>query len=125
MNKKKASLIILFGLIIISIGIGVKVHMDNVRFHEEMISEIKKHKDLIHDDLHALDKKKYIKSIQIDYSKVERNPMGGIIVYGYVNNDKSLKFSSGIDKSNINGKDIFETNGTDPSEKLFMLMGGE
>lgn len=57
-----------------------------------MVTFVKKHYKVIENDLRESDKNNFIKSITIDYGTIDHNPMGGIDVGGYVNENKSLKF---------------------------------
>ena len=73
---------------------------------EEMIKVVKSEeaKKAIEDGLKSLDKdaltgRGIIKSYEIDYDSVKRNPMGGIMFDIYANNDRELKILGGVDRS--------------------------
>ncbi|PZL77419.1 hypothetical protein CI088_01710 [Enterococcus plantarum] len=83
--------------LMIVIGIGGKVYMDNKRFNGEMVSVVKsgqaKHiieEGLKNIDSNALIPEGVIKSYDIDYESIEHNPMGGINGKLYINNTKNL-----------------------------------
>ncbi|MGR3741541.1 DUF1310 family protein [Companilactobacillus sp. DQM5] len=107
MNKKRKILIVILSLAIIVIGIGVKIHMDNVRFHEEMVKVVKSDEGqkAINSFFKKIDKNAFtqngkIKKITIQYDQIVHNPMGGIDVIGFVNDNEKFDFDIGLNKYN-------------------------
>ncbi|MHC5216617.1 DUF1310 family protein [Enterococcus sp. LJL128] len=89
----------LIGLVsLIIIGLGVKWYMDEKQFQDEMIKVVKENKSLVEASLDRRDKLSKINTVEFDYSTVKHNPMGGIMVKGYINNDEDLSFSAGFRK---------------------------
>lgn len=83
---------------VIIIGLGVKWYMDEKQFQDEMIKVVEENKSLVEASLDRRDKLSKIKTVEFDYSTVKHNPMGGIMVKGYINNDEELSFSAGFRK---------------------------
>ena len=113
-------------IVVITGGVaGGKYYMDKKeeQQHAEMVTFVKKHYKVIEDDLRESDRNELITKISINYSTVEHNPMGGIDVRGYVNNDKSLEFDTIIDKENVAGKSKIEVTNMTVSSKLDKLLG--
>lgn len=103
--------------------IGVKTFEHNreeqkEKEHARMVEIVKENKGLVDDFIKTGDNYHQIKSVEINYNDLEINPMSGIDISAYVNNDKSLYFTTVIDK---NGKD-FITGGGVISEKLDNLL---
>ena len=67
----------------------------------------------------ALTPEGVIKSYKIDYSKVRKNPMGGINIIIIVNNDNELFIETTLSKYSQNGN--YETGGLGVSRKLSEL----
>ena len=67
----------------------------------------------------ALTPEGIIKSYKIDYSKVRKNPMGGINLIIIVNNDDELFIETTLSKYSQNGN--YETGGLGVSRKLSEL----
>lgn len=67
----------------------------------------------------ALTPEGIIKSYKIDYSKVRKNPMGGINIIIIVNNDDKLFIETTLSKYSQNGN--YETGGLGVSRKLSEL----
>ena len=67
----------------------------------------------------ALTSEGVIKSYKIDYSKVRKNPMGGINIITIVNNDNELFIETTLSKYSQNGN--YETGGLGVSRKLSEL----
>ena len=68
-------------------GITLGVHMHQEQQHQEMVAFVKENRQLI-DDYFPRAK------VTIDYDSLMQNPMGGIIVKGYLNGDKKLSFGT-------------------------------
>lgn len=58
-----------------------------------------------------------IKSYKIDYSKVKRNPMGGIYILLIINDDPEMIFDTTLEKNTVGGKYTTGAGGFSP--KLF------
>ncbi len=67
----------------------------------------------------ALTPERIIKSYKIDYSKVRKNPMGGINIIIIVNNDDELFIETTLSKYSQNGN--YEMGGLGVSRKLSEL----
>ncbi|MGM0217969.1 DUF1310 family protein [Enterococcus sp. AZ126] len=107
--------------LLIVIGIGGKVYMDNKRFNDEMVNVVKsgQAKQIIEDELKELDSKALtpegiIRSYEIDYESIEHNPMGSIMFDVIINNDKELLVSYYLNKRT----GVLKNGGLDLSEKL-------
>ncbi|MGX7200779.1 hypothetical protein BCR22_08215 [Enterococcus plantarum] len=107
------------------IGIGGKVYMDNKRFNDEMVNVVKSGQakreieiGLKNLDSKALTPEGIIKSYEIDYESIEHNPMGGIMYEVVVNQDKDLTIEFDISKDS----DGLKNGGAVISEKLSDLL---
>lgn len=94
---------------------------------EEMIKIIKKLRPQIDAYVRQFDKKHVIKNITIEYNTAHIPPVKGIVVDGYVNNDKSLDFRISIGHNTVddNEKLIYTLDTYSPSDKLAKLEGDE
>ena len=107
MKKPKKSMIILFSILaVIGITIG-GCSMHQYQKKQEMIAiatsdEAKKvyENHMKANDPKALTEDGIIKSYDIDTETLEYNPMGGLMVRIYFNNDKELDFHFGLIKDN-------------------------
>ncbi|MGM0219395.1 DUF1310 family protein [Enterococcus sp. AZ126] len=111
--------------LLIVIGIGGKVYMDNKRFNDEMVNVVKSGQTkreieigLKNLDSKALTPEGIIKSYEIDYESIEHNPMGGIMYEVVVNQDKDLTIEFDISKDS----DGLKNGGAVISEKLSDLL---
>ncbi|PZL77416.1 hypothetical protein CI088_01680 [Enterococcus plantarum] len=112
--------------LLIAIGIGGKVYMDNKRFNDEMINVVKSGQakkeieiGLKNLDSKALTSEGIIKSYKIDYESIEHNPMGSIMFDVIINNDKELLVSYYLNKRT----GILKNGGLDLSEQLSDMLG--
>ncbi|PZL77417.1 hypothetical protein CI088_01690 [Enterococcus plantarum] len=92
--------------LMIVIGIGGKVYMDNKSFHDEMVNVVKstQAKQIIEDELKGLDPRALtpegkIKVYEINYKSIEHNLMGGIMFEIIINKDEELTLGLNIGKS--------------------------
>lgn len=94
---------------------------------KEMIRIIKKLQPQIDTYVRQFDKNHVIKNITIEYNTAHIPPVKGIVVDGYVNNDKSLDFRISIEHNtkDNNGKLIYTIGTYSPSDKLEDLEGDE
>ena len=60
-----------------------------------------------------------IKSYKIDYSKVKKNPMGGIYILLIINDDPEMIFDTTLEKNTVGGKYTTGAGGFSP--KLYKL----
>ena len=104
MKKRKLFFYLFIALIII---LGGKLYMDEKQLQNEMVTVVKSdeakkifEKSLRNLDPNALTPKGGIQSYEIDYDSIKHNPMGGINVTLYVNNDKQLEINFTLDKVN-------------------------
>ncbi|HEL2031952.1 TPA: DUF1310 family protein [Streptococcus suis] len=94
--------------ITILIGLGVMYQMNKqAQLKEEMIKIVESDevKQLFEAELNSLDSKALtnegkIKTYSVDYDSFNKNLMGGFSVNLYVNDNKSLRYTIGIDKDN-------------------------
>ena len=126
MKKPKKSMIILFSILAV-IGIAVGgCSMHQYQKKQEMIAiatsdEARKiyESHMKHIDSEALTEKGLIKSYKIDTETLEYNPMGGLMVRIYFNNDKELDFHFGLIKDNSGN---YESYGYTVSPKLSSML---
>ncbi|MEX2804350.1 DUF1310 family protein [Streptococcus sp. H31] len=124
-KKKKVKRILLSIAALISIGLGgfaVYQHHEKQKMIEIATSkEARKvyEKHMKANDPNALTEDGIIKSYEIDTKTLEYNPMGGMEVRIYFNNDKELDFHFGLIE-NDNGQ--LESSGYTISQKLSKLL---
>ncbi|WP_261266706.1 DUF1310 domain-containing protein [Streptococcus mitis] len=126
MKKPKKSMIILFSILAV-IGIAVGgCSMHQYQKKQEMIAiatsdETKKvyENHMKANDTKALTEDGIIKSYDIDTETLEYNPMGGLMVRIYFNNDKELDFHFGLIKDNSGN---YESYGYTVSPKLSSML---
>ncbi|MEZ7649570.1 DUF1310 domain-containing protein [Streptococcus sp. 27098_8_86] len=126
MKKPKKSMIILFSILAV-IGIAVGgCSMHQYQKKQEMIAiatsdEAKKvyENHMKANDPKALTEDGIIKSYDIDTETLEYNPMGGLMVRIYFNNDKELDFHFGLIKDNSGN---YESYGYTVSPKLSSML---
>ena len=126
MRKPQKSMIILFSfLAVIGITIG-GCSMHQYQKKQEMIAiatsdEAKKvyENHMRANDPKALTEDGIIKSYDIDTETLEYNPMGGLMVRIYFNNDKELDFHFGLIKDNSGN---YESYGYTVSPKLSSML---
>ena len=126
MKKPKKSMIILFSILAV-IGIAVGgCSMHQYQKKQEMIAiatsdEAKKvyENHMKANDPKALTEDGIIKSYDIDTETLEYNPMGGLMVRIYFNNDKELDFHFGLIKDN---SENYESYGYTASPKLSSML---
>ena len=126
MKKPKKSMIILFSILAV---IGITVggwSMHQYQKKQEMIAiatsdEAKKvyENHMKANDPKALTEDGIIKSYDIDTETLEYNPMGGLMVRIYFNNDKELDFHFGLIKDNSGN---YESYGYTVSPKLSSML---
>ncbi|MBC1449407.1 DUF1310 domain-containing protein [Listeria welshimeri] len=126
---KKKWIIILGIVIIVILGIGVKFYMDEKKLNEEMINvvysdEAKRvfENGLKNLDAKALTGKGVINSYEIDKKSIKQNPMGGIDVTLYVNENPELYVFFTL--NNIDDKKMIDDGGGN-SAKLELLLEGK
>ena len=102
--------ILLAAILLIILGIGGKLYMDQKQFHNEMVNVVKSEeakkeieRGLKNLDPKALTPEGVIKSYEIDYGTIEHNPMGGIMFDVIVNNDDKLRVYNILDKDTSTG----------------------
>ena len=126
MKKTKKSMIVLFSILaVIGITIG-GWSMHQYQKKQEMIAiatsdEAKKvyENHMKANDPKALTEDGIIKSYDIDTETLEYNPMGGLMVRIYFNNDKELDFNFGLIKDNSGN---YESYGYTVSPKLSSML---
>ena len=126
MITSKKSMIILFSILaVIGITIG-GCSMHQYQKKQEMIAiatsdEAKKvyENHMRANDPKALTEDGIIKSYDIDTETLEYNPMGGLMVRIYFNNDKELDFHFGLIKDNSGN---YESYGYTVSPKLSSML---
>lgn len=124
MNKKflwsVLSILVLMGLVIIGFGMHQhqkKQEMIRIAISKEARKVYEEH--MRANDPNALTREGVIQSYEIDTETLEYNPMGGLMVRLYFNNNKELDFHFGLIK-NDNGE--YETYGYTVSPKLSALL---
>lgn len=84
-----------------------------------MIKEARKNESLIEKFLKGSDQ--YNRIEKIDFSTVEHNQMGGIVVKGYVNDDFDIYFKASLSNDYIRDKRQYRAI-VDPSIALFCFL---
>ncbi|MCO6017040.1 hypothetical protein CKN86_06195 [Carnobacterium divergens] len=94
---KKKLLVVIGIIVIIIIGIGGKVMLDNKKQEDRMINIVNSQeaKEVFENGLKVLDSKAFteegiIKSYEIDEKSIKHNPMGGINVTLFANKKSNL-----------------------------------
>ncbi|OTN88449.1 hypothetical protein A5819_000930 [Enterococcus sp. 7E2_DIV0204] len=105
MTKRKFIVRVVGIVLIIILGIGGKVYMDNKRFKDEMLNVVNSgqakqvyEKTLKNADSKALTSDGIIKSYKVDYDSVKHNPMGGIMLKLIINDDNQLYIRVTLDQ---------------------------
>ncbi|MBF2683488.1 DUF1310 domain-containing protein [Listeria welshimeri] len=126
---KKKWIIILGIVIIVILSLGVKFYMDEKKINEEMMNvvfndEAKRvfENGLKNLDAKALTGKGVINSYEIDKKSIKQNPMGGIDVTLYVNENPELYVFFTL--NNTDDKKMIDDGGGN-SAKLEMLLEGK
>lgn len=124
MNKKflwsVLSILVLMGLVIIGFSMHQhqkKQEMIRIAISKEARKVYEEH--MRANDPNALTREGVIQSYEIDTETLEYNPMGGLMVRLYFNNNKELDFHFGLIKKD-NGE--YETYGYTVSPKLSALL---
>ena len=125
----KKGLKILIGiLLLIGIGIGGFAYMQH-KEHEKMVTIATSQearavyeKHMKANDPNALTADGIIKTYEVDTETLEYNPMGGLMVRIYFNNDKDLDFHFGLLENQEGG---YESYGYTVSPKLSRMLKGE
>ncbi|CAK22161.1 DUF1310 family protein [Listeria welshimeri] len=126
---KKRWIIVLGITVITFLGLGVKFYMDEKKINEEMMNvvfsdEAKRvfENGLKNLDAKALTGKGVINSYEIDKKSIKQNPMGGIDVTLYVNENPELYVFFTL--NNTDDKKMIDDGGGN-SAKLEMLLEGK
>ncbi|MHC5293129.1 DUF1310 family protein [Listeria welshimeri] len=126
---KKKWIIILGIVIIVILGIGVKFYMDEKKLNEEMMNVVfsDEAKRVFENGLKKLDAKALtgkgvINTYEIDKKSIKQNPMGGIDVTLYVNENPELYVFFTL--NNTDDKKMIDDGGGN-SAKLEMLLEGK
>ncbi|EAG9319981.1 DUF1310 family protein [Listeria monocytogenes] len=122
--------IIVLGITVITIlGLGVKFYMDEEKLNKEMINVVfsDKAKRVFENGLKNLDAKALtgegvINTYEIDKKSIKQNPMGGINVTLYVNENPELYVFFTL--NNTDDKKMIDDGGGN-SAKLEMLLEGK
>ena len=124
MNKKflwsVLSILVLMGLVIIGFSMHQhqkKQEMIRIAISKEARKVYEEH--MRANDPNALTREGVIQSYEVDTETLEYNPMGGLMVRLYFNNNKELDFHFGLIK-NDNGE--YETYGYTVSPKLSAVL---
>lgn len=126
---KKKLLVVIGIIVIITIGIGGKVMLDNKKQEDKMIKIVNSQeaKEVFENGLKVLDPKALteegiIKSYEIDEESIKHNPMGGINVTLFANKKSNLYIFFTLNKDE-NGKLTDEGGGN--SSDLERLLEGK
>jgi len=127
MKKPRKSMIVLFSILAV-IGItvgGCSMHQYQKKQEMIAIATSEEAKKVYENHMRALDPKALtddgiIKSYEIDKDTLYYNPMGGMEVTVYVNDDEDLEFQFGIIEDN---EGILKSSGYIYSGKLAKLLG--
>ncbi|MBC2133802.1 DUF1310 domain-containing protein [Listeria innocua] len=126
---KKRWIIVLGFTVITILGLGVKFYMDEEKLNKEMINVVfsDEAKRVFENGLKNLDAKALtgegvINTYEIDKKSIKQNPMGGINVTLYVNENPELYVFFTL--NNTNDKKMIDDGGGN-SAKLEMLLEGK
>ncbi|MBC1452409.1 DUF1310 domain-containing protein [Listeria welshimeri] len=126
---KKRWIIVLGITVITFLGLGVKFYMDEKKINEEMMNVVfsDEAKRVFENGLKKLDAKALtgkgvINTYEIDKKSIKQNPMGGIDVTLYVNENPELYVFFTL--NNIDDKKMIDDGGGN-SVKLEMLLEGK
>lgn len=97
-NKFKILLCILLPVSVILLIGGVIVGNQKEEQYNEMVRIAKEHEADMNKEVRYGDKDHHIKTITYEWNSVKKNPMGGFMLDGYVNNDKNLNFGIQFEK---------------------------
>ncbi|UQS84266.1 DUF1310 family protein [Bombilactobacillus thymidiniphilus] len=107
--------LIISGIILLMIGLIIGgIHLEEQRqaeFKQEMIKQVREHVSTIEDSIRSYDKYNRINKITIDYDSVKHNPMGGINVRAYINDDKTLSCENNLNLTSEDGADKYNVGG--------------
>ncbi|MFS8951262.1 DUF1310 family protein [Streptococcus oralis subsp. tigurinus] len=127
MKSSKKSMIVLFSILaVIGIAVGgCSMHQYQKKQEMIAIATSEESKKVYENHMRALDPKALtddgiIKSYEIDKDTLYYNPMGGMEVTVYVNDDEDLEFQFGIIEDN---EGILKSSGYIYSGKLAKLLG--
>ncbi|MGQ9051315.1 DUF1310 family protein [Streptococcus oralis] len=127
MKSSKKSMIVLFSILaVIGIAVGgCSMHQYQKKQEMIAIATSEEAKKVYENHMRALDPKALtddgiIKSYEIDKDTLYYNPMGGMEVTVYVNDDEDLEFQFGIIEDN---EGILKSSGYIYSGKLAKLLG--
>ena len=127
MKKPRKSMIVLFSILaVIGIAVGgCSMHQYQKKQEMIAIATSEEAKKVYENHMRALDPKALtddgiIKSYEIDKDTLYYNPMGGMEVTVYVNDDEDLEFQFGIIEDN---EGILKSSGYIYSGKLAKLLG--
>lgn len=106
--KKKHKISLIVGIILLVIlAVGGKIYMDKKSFNDEMLDIVNSkeasrvyEETIKNNDSKAFTENGVIQSYKIDYSSVEHNPMGGIMLDLIVNDSPNLVIDVILDKNN-------------------------
>lgn len=117
---------------ITSILLLIGIVAESIYYEKYKIEHIVKSdeaKEVIEKRLKSMDSKALtpegkIKSYNIDYNKVKKNPMGGIYILLIINDDPEMIFDTTLEKNTVGGKYTTGAGGFSP--KLFdFIYGGK
>ena len=117
---------------ITSILLLIGIVAESIYYEKYKIEHIVKSdeaKEVIEKRLKSMDSKALtpegkIKSYNIDYNKVKKNPMGGIYILLIINDDPEMIFDTTLEKNTVGGK--YTTGAGEFSPKLFdFIYGGK
>ena len=97
-NKIKILLCILLPVSVILLIGGVIVENQKEEQYNKMVRIAKEHEADMNKEVRYGDKDHHIKTITYEWNSVKKNPMGGFMLDGYVNNDKNLNFGIQFEK---------------------------
>ncbi|KAB1971296.1 MULTISPECIES: DUF1310 family protein [Lacticaseibacillus] len=131
MSRRKQIIIIICSVLLVvcavPVGIGGYFYLENQRMKTEMVKIVKDHHQLLLDYMQNKENDPYhrVKTLTIEYGKTEHSPMGGIIIYGYVNGNRKYDVSFIIDKDDIGGVEKIRVSSSTTSMDLERMLGNE
>ncbi|ARY92248.1 MULTISPECIES: DUF1310 family protein [Lacticaseibacillus] len=131
MSRRKQIVIIIsavfLGVASVPAGVVGYFYLENQRMKTEMVKIVKDHHQLLLDYMQSkeIDPHHRVKTVTVYYDKTEHNPMGSIMIYGYVNGNKKYDVSFDMDKVDIGGVDKIRVDSADYSMDLLDFLEGK
>ena len=130
MSRRKQIVIVisavLLGVASVPAGVVGYFYLENQRMKTEMVKIVKDHHQELMNYMQGkqVDPHHRVKTFTVEYEKTEHSPMGGIMVYGYVNHNKKYAVSLMLDKEDVDDRDKLEVVSSSTTIALEEKLGG-